>query len=226
MKSFTMKNTTLKRELSSIDRLLVQVDRAVRTVLAPSSAPTRPSPAGSTAPASDELLSPQERRHVAGLMRVNHTGEICAQALYQGQALTARLPAVREEMERAAAEETDHLAWCEERVVALGERTSRLNPLWYGMSFALGATAGLISDRLSLGFVAATEDQVCKHLSDHLEQLPRQDQASRDVVSQMLKDESRHGHNALQAGGIDFPKPVKGLMSLASKVMTSASYRL
>lgn len=216
-----------KRQLSPLDRLLVQADHALRTVFNPAPHPARPTPAGDTIETNNnDHLTPEERRHAAGLMRVNHSGEVCAQALYQGQALTARLPEVREEMEHAAADEVDHLAWCEQRVKELGEDTSRLNPLWYGMSFTIGAVTGLVSDRLSLGFVAATEDQVCKHLRSHLDQLPPDDQASRAVVQQMLQDEARHAHSALQAGGLPFPAPVKGLMSLVSRVMTRASYRV
>src|SRR5690606_10877271 len=168
----------------------------------------------------------QERRHAAGLMRVNHSGEVCAQALYQGQSLTARLPRVRREMETAAAEEVDHLAWCEQRLQALDSHTSVLNPVWYTLSFGIGATAGLISDRLSLGFVAATEELVCQHLSHHLDDLPEQDLESRAVVSQMLTDEALHARKALEAGGLPIPPPAKKLMSLVSKVMTRASYRL
>lgn len=216
-----------KRQLTLLDRVLVQADHAMRTVFNPAPPPARATPAGdSFDTANNEHLSPQERRHAAGLMRVNHSGEVCAQALYQGQALTARLPKVREEMEDAVAEEADHLAWCEQRVRELGENTSRLNPLWYGMSFTLGAVAGLVSDRLSLGFVAATEEQVCKHLRSHLDQLPAGDKASRAVVQQMVQDEARHAHNALKAGGLAFPAPVKGLMSLASRAMTRTSYRI
>jgi ubiquinone biosynthesis monooxygenase Coq7 len=158
-------------------------------------------------------------------MRVNHAGEVCAQALYQGQALTAKLPAVREEMEHAADEEIDHLAWCQERLQQLDSHPSLLNPLWYGLSFGIGAAAGKISDRISLGFVAATEDQVCKHLEDHLQRLPEQDERSRAVVEQMLVDEEKHAHSALNAGGMRFPAPVKGLMTLVSKAMTKTSYR-
>jgi ubiquinone biosynthesis monooxygenase Coq7 len=159
-------------------------------------------------------------------MRVNHAGEVCAQALYQGQALTAKLPEVGEQMEHAAAEEIDHLAWCEERIQELGGRTSALNPLWYAMSFGIGAGAGLISDKLSLGFVAATEDQVCAHLQLHLEELPGNDQKSRAIVEQMLEDEARHAQSALDAGGHQFPAPVKKLMTLVSAAMTGSSYRL
>lgn len=157
-------------------------------------------------------------------MRVNHAGEVCAQALYRGQALTAKLPTVREEMKQAADEEVDHLAWCEERLHQLDSHTSLLNPLWYSLSFCIGAGAGLINDRLSLGFVAATEDQVCNHLKSHLQKLPEQDQKSRAVVAQMLKDEAKHAHAAIKAGGITFPQTVKTLMTAASKAMTKSSY--
>jgi ubiquinone biosynthesis monooxygenase Coq7 len=159
-------------------------------------------------------------------MRVNHTGEVCAQALYQGQALTARLPTVREEMQQAAEEEIDHLVWCEERLRELGSHTSYLNPAWYGMSFALGAIAGAIGDEVSLGFVAATEERVCNHLKDHLKQLPGEDRKSQLILQQMLEDEQRHGENALAAGGTDFPKPVKDAMTTVSQVMTRTSYRI
>ena len=167
-----------------------------------------------------------ERRHAAGLMRVNHTGEVCAQALYQGQALTARLPDVREEMEQAAAEEVDHLVWCEERLDQLGSHTSALNPIWYGMSFALGAAAGIAGDRWSLGFVAATEERVCRHLEEHLEQLPASDHRSRRIIEQMLEDERRHGEAALDAGGENYPEPVKRAMADVAKLMTRSSYRV
>ncbi len=210
--------------LNFLDHLIVQGDRALRTLAGAGDLQAeRPSPAKSMAEAN---LTAKERTHAAGLMRVNHAGEVCAQALYQGQALTAKLPAVRAEMEQAAAEEVDHLVWCEERLKELGSHTSYLNPFWYGLSFALGAGAGLISDKVSLGFVAATEDQVCRHLQDHLYRLPEQDLKSRAVVEQMLTDEARHAQAALNAGGIRFPAPVKGLMSLVSKAMTLSSYRV
>lgn len=212
----------LPRQLTAIDKLLLQADRALST-LAGGTATARPTPA---TPANERPLSEDERSHAAGLMRVNHTGEVCAQALYQGQALTAKLDTVREEMEQAAQEESDHLAWCEERVKQLNSHTSILNPVFYGLSFGLGATAGLVSDKLSLGFVSATEDQVCKHLQKHLSQLPEQDEKSRAIVATMLEDEARHGQAALEAGGIKFPAPVRGLMSLASKVMTTTCYKL
>lgn len=211
------------RQLSGLDQILTQLDQGLRTVLGNAPAPQRASPAIEL---SESELSDQERHHALGLMRVNHAGEVCAQALYQGQALTAKLPEVGEQMEHAAAEEIDHLAWCEERIQELGGRTSALNPLWYAMSFGIGAGAGLISDKLSLGFVAATEDQVCAHLQLHLEELPGNDQKSRAIVEQMLEDEARHAQSALDAGGHQFPAPVKKLMTLVSAAMTGSSYRL
>ena len=210
--------------LNLIDNLIINADRALRTLAAGSDMTSeRPSPAR---PLNEADLSEAERKKSAALMRVNHTGEVCAQALYQGQALTAKLPNVRAEMEKAAEEEIDHLVWCHERIGALGSHTSYLNPVWYGVSFAIGAGAGLVSDKVSLGFVAATEDQVCKHLQDHLQELPLSDSRSRAVVEQMLEDEARHADMALKAGGYNFPAPAKGLMTLMSKVMTTTSYRI
>ena len=156
------------RKLSVLDKLITQVDHGIRTVLFDAPSPERESPANEI---QQDELSDKDRDHAIGLMRVNHTGEVCAQALYQGQALTAKLSDVREQMKEAATEEIDHLAWCEDRIKELGGRTSLLNPLFYAMSFGIGAGAGIISDKLSLGFVAATEDQVCSHLKNHLDQL-------------------------------------------------------
>jgi ubiquinone biosynthesis monooxygenase Coq7 len=212
-----------KRKLSLVDRLISEADSVMRTITNRGHSAGRPSPSEGH---SDTQLSDQERRHMAGLMRVNHTGEVCAQALYQGQALTAKLPTVREEMQQAAAEEIDHLVWCEERLRELGSHTSYLNPAWYGMSFALGAVAGAIGDSVSLGFVAATEERVCNHLKDHLKQVPDDDRKSQLILQQMLEDEERHGTNALAAGGTDFPRPVKDAMSTVSKLMTGSSYRI
>jgi ubiquinone biosynthesis monooxygenase Coq7 len=214
---------TSQRHYSPADRLLMQADAALRTLLPFSGQPARPSPAVLK---NESELSESETRHVAGLMRINHTGEVCAQALYQGQALTARLPQVRQAMEQAADEEIDHLAWCEQRIRQLGSHTSVLNPLFYGLSFGIGASAGLISDRISLGFVAATEDQVCKHLDDHLGQLPAEDEKSRAILEQMRVDEAQHSTAAIAAGGLRFPAPIKFGMSLVSKVMTKATYRI
>lgn len=213
----------MSRQLSPLDRLISEADTVLRTLSSRGNTATRPSPADGH---SDTALDDKRRRHVAGLMRVNHTGEVCAQALYQGQALTAKLPTVREEMQHAADEEVDHLVWCEDRLHQLGSRPSVLNPAWYGLSFALGALAGAVGDAVSLGFVAATEERVCSHLRDHLRQLPEDDRRSRLILQQMLEDEERHGQNALAAGGHDFPKPVKNVMSSVSKVMTQSSYYL
>lgn len=220
----TATNTTNKApNLSLIDNLVCGFDRALRSL----SKDTQPSTHASPAERFDEAtLDEQERRHAAGLMRVNHAGEVCAQALYQGQAFTAKLDSVRGEMETAADEEIDHLAWCEDRLKALDSHTSLLNPAWYGLSFTLGAGAGLISDKMSLGFVAATEERVCAHLREHLDELPEKDLRSRAVVEQMLEDEEKHRQTALNAGGHDFPAPVKAAMTLVSKAMTLSSYRI
>ena len=212
-----------ERQFSPVDRLLMQADAAMRTLLPFSGAPARPSPAILQ---NESALSDDEARHVAGLMRINHTGEVCAQALYQGQALTAKLPQVRKAMEHAADEEIDHLAWCEQRIRELGSHPSVLNPLFYGLSFGVGAVAGLIGDRVSLGFVAATEDQVVKHLDEHLQQIPAEDRKSRAILQQMKSDEQQHATTALEAGGLNFPAPLKFGMSLLAKVMTKSTYRI
>lgn len=212
-----------QRKLSAIDRLIETADGVLRTLSVNANQAERKSPAEDTPEAE---LASEQRRHIAGLMRVNHTGEVCAQALYQGQALTAKLPEVRGRMEQAAQEEIDHLVWCEQRLRQLGSRSSVLNPGFYGLSFLLGAVAGLAGDRYSLGFVAATEERVVKHLQDHLEQLPEQDERSRRILQQMLEDERQHGDVAAAAGGKDFPAVVKGIMGGLSKLMTESTYRL
>lgn len=212
-----------QRHYSPLDRLLLQADAAMRTLIPNSSHASRPSPA---ALEPENTQDATQARHTAALMRINHTGEVCAQALYQGQALTAKLPDIREQMEQAAEEEVDHLVWCEQRIRELGSHTSVLNPLFYGLSFAIGATAGAISDKVSLGFVAATEQQVCKHLDDHLQQIPAADRKSRAILEQMRIDEEEHAASALDAGGYRFPAPVKFAMSLMAKVMTSSTYRI
>lgn len=214
----------MQRHYTLFDRLALQVDAALRTLVPSSCQAARPSPAIGE-PEFDDM-SDNQRKHLAGLMRINHTGEVCAQALYQGQALTARRPEIRDSMEQAAAEEIDHLVWCEDRLKELGSRTSLLNPLFYGMSFAIGAGAGAISDKLSLGFVAATEDQVCKHLDEHLEQMPAEEHKSRAILEQMRIDEEEHSTHAIAAGGYRFPAPVKAGMSLVAKVMTASTYRV
>ena len=171
-------------------------------------------------------MSEQERRHSAGLMRVNHTGEVCAQALYEGQAVSANQEKVRTALLDAAAEEEDHLVWCSERLEDLDSHPSVLNPLFYTTSYLLGAVTGLMGDKISLGFVAATEEQVCSHLEEHLRSLPVTDTQSQRVLEQMHADERRHGTQALSAGGVEFPRPVKNAMSVFSKIMTSTTYRI
>lgn len=212
-----------QRKLSPLDHLIEAADGVLRTLSVDANQADRQSPAQGSLEAE---LAPEQRKHIAGLMRVNHTGEVCAQALYQGQALTADLPEVRESMEQAAREEVDHLVWCEERLQQLGSRTSILNPAFYGISFVLGAAAGLIGDKYSLGFVAATEERVAKHLQDHLQQLPAEDERSRKILEQMLVDEQQHGDMALAAGGKNFPDSVKRLMAGVAKIMTESSYRI
>lgn len=206
-----------------LDNLIIQFDAALRTLVPGSVHPHRANP---SAQKEAVELDERERKHVAGLMRINHTGEVCAQALYQGQALTARLPEVRDSMNHAAAEEVDHLSWCEDRLNELESRPSLLNPVWYGMSFGLGALAGLAGDRWSLGFVAETEKQVCAHLQDHLERLPEQDLRSEAILTQMLEDEGRHAVNAEAAGAADLPTPIKGAMTLMAGVMKQTTYRI
>ncbi|MGE3297581.1 MAG: 2-polyprenyl-3-methyl-6-methoxy-1,4-benzoquinone monooxygenase [Porticoccaceae bacterium] len=210
------------RALSTIDLVLAEIDHALRTVGTGSTGGSAPSPADA---APEAELSAAEQRHAAGLMRINHSGEVCAQALYRGQALTAKSAATRVDMKAAAREEEDHLDWCQQRLDDLGAHPSRLNPVWYAASFALGAGAGLVGDRLGLGFVAATEDQVCEHLRDHLDRLPDQDERSRALVARMLADEAAHAHRARHAGALTFPGPVKAAMTLASRLMTTLSYR-
>lgn len=202
------------------DRLIASFDRALRTLCAPAMS-VRPSPAADL-PEGD--LGDQERRHAAALMRVNHTGEICAQALYQGQALTARNDGTREMLERAADEEVEHLAWTAQRVDQLGGRLSLLNPLFYAGAFAMGALSGLRGDEWSLGFLAETERQVEGHLGGHLDRLPGQDRKSRAIVARMKDDEARHAVSALEHGGRELPEPVRRAMRLASGVMTRSTY--
>ncbi|EKF73340.1 hypothetical protein A11A3_14285 [Alcanivorax hongdengensis A-11-3] len=214
-----------ERRLSPLDRLLARADNALRT-LTPGTvkAERRPPSAGGDNP--DGTLPGEQRRHVMGLMRINHTGEVCAQALYQGQASTASLPHVRHAMEEAAREEEDHLAWCEERIRELGGVPSRLNPLFYAMSYAMGATAGLIGDRWSLGFVSETENQVVRHLEAHLYQVPESDLRTRAILEQMKTDELKHAVTAKDAGGAELPPPIRHAMTLMSKVMTFTTYRV
>ncbi len=211
------------RNFTLADRLVVNLDQALRTLFGRPLVTERTNPAEKCAQSE---LPETQRDHVARLMRINHTGEVCAQALYQGQALTARKDEVRRSMERSAAEENDHLDWCEQRVEELGGRLSILNPLWYASSFALGAAAGLAGDKWSLGFVAETEKQVESHLEEHLAQVPESDCRTRAILEQMKEDEIRHGQTAKAHGGADLPDPIKAAMKLTSKLMTTSVYRL
>jgi len=212
----------------NLDNLISAADRALRALLAPP-AGSRPVPAAlptpRDAPNGDSALSDDDKRESAALMRVNHAGEVAAQALYHAQALFARDPEVREFMLRAAREETDHLAWCETRLKELGARPSVLNPLWYAGSFGIGALAALLGDKASLGFVAETERQVEGHLASHLDRLPENDLRSRAIVEAMRHDEAGHGQEALGAGGASLPGPVRELMRRTATVMTHTSYR-
>lgn len=203
-----------------IDRLIIGFDKGLRTMFAPAQT-LRPVP-GESQPGAQ--LNEHERSLAAAMMRVNHSGEICAQALYQGQALTARDSRAKEALERAAQEETEHLAWTERRIEELGGRRSLLNPLWYAGSFAMGAAAGLLGDRWNLGFLAETERQVVQHLEGHLQKLPTDDHKSRAILEQMKDDEARHATSALKHGAAELPEPAKRAMRLASSVMTRTAF--
>ena len=218
----TMQNNS-PRHFTPIDNLLMQVDTGLRTLFGKPSVTERPNPEEAVA---EGELSATEKVLAGRLMRINHSGEVAAQGLYQGQALTAKLPEVREKMERAAQEENDHLAWCEQRIHELGTHTSYLNPLWYLGSVAIGASAGLAGDKWSLGFVAETERQVVHHLDSHLTQVAEQDNKSRAILEQMKEDEGHHATVAIQAGGAELPAPIKKFMSLTSKVMTKSVFWL
>jgi len=212
----------MERSLTPLDRMLVEIERALDTVTVAAPPAALPNPARGIAEAP---LDDAERRHAAGLMRVNHVGEVCAQALYFGQAAVAREPRLRAQLLAAAAEETDHLGWCGERLQELDSRPSLFNPLWYAGAWAIGAGAGLVGDRVSLGFVIETERQVEAHLGEHLETLPAQDARSRAIVARMKEDEARHADKALAAGGIRLPAPIPSLMRFASNVMKAVAYR-
>ena len=206
----------------NIDRFIGEFDRALRAIAGVANA-ARVSP-GEVKP--DAPLEEREREHVVGLMRVNHVGEVCAQALYQGQALTARDAHAREALEKAAREEQDHLAWSADRIRELGGRPSLLNPLWYAGSLAIGAVAGALGDRWNLAFLAETERQVEEHLTGHLDRLPATDERTRAIVEAMRADEAKHRMTAVGLGAADLPSPVRAAMRLASKVMTTVAYRI
>ena len=211
------------RRQTFTDQCIAHVDQALRTVFGEPIGSGRDNPA----PERDNSeLSATDKATSVCLMRVNHAGEVCAQALYQGQALTARRDETRAQMEQASEEENDHLLWCRQRIHELGGHTSLLNPVWYAGSLAIGAASGLMGDKWSLGFLAETEQQVVKHLEGHLQRLPAGDTKSQAILEQMKTDEAKHQSTALNAGGARLPEPVKQLMTLASRVMTTTAYRI
>ena len=212
---------TAIRQYSVFDKLIVEGDKAVKTVMGKPETTTRLCPDNGI---NNGELTPDKQAQSMRLMRVNHAGEVSAQALYQGQALTATLPEVRAAMEQSALEENDHLVWCQQRIDDLGGYTSVFNPFWYAGSFTIGALAGKIGDKWSLGFVAETEKQVVNHINEHLELMSTEDVKSRAVLEQMKLDELHHGTVALEAGGAELPLPVKVVMGVISKVMTKTSY--
>ena len=214
---------TNKPNLSPLDGIIAQCDQALRTCVPGANQASRSTPAEAH---KEQELSGAEKKHIAGLMRINHTGEVCAQALYAGQALTAKSHETIASMKHAAADEVDHLAWCDERLTQLGSRPSLLNPIFYGLSFALGATAGLAGDKWSLGFVAETERQVEKHLQNHLEEIPESDQKTKAIIKQMIIDEQQHGESAKAAGGKNLPNPIQLAMKTMAGVMKKATYRV
>ncbi len=208
-------------QYSTLDHLIINFDQGLRTLFGQPLGTARPNPADAKI---DTALSETEKREVIGLMRVNHAGEVSAQALYQGQALMARNEEVHKTMEQSAYEENDHLIWCQKRVLELGGHTSILNPLWYVGSFTMGALAGAAGDKYSLGFVIETEKQVIKHLEEHLERLPQQDYKSQAILEQMKGDEAHHATVAIKHGGVPLPQPIRWLMGRISKVMTKTAY--
>ncbi len=209
--------------MNLIDLVINEVDKGLKYSTQNYQTESRPYPADKI---EQDLLNELERNHSAGLMRVNHSGEVCAQALYRGQALTAKLGDTRTKMEQAASEELDHLSWCNKRLEELNNKPSVLNPIWYGMSFSIGAVAGLVGDKWSLGFVHETEEQVVKHLDGHLDNLSKKDLKTKVVIEQMRIDEEQHSHDALEAGAEILPDEIKDLMSKVAKVMTNSSYHI
>lgn len=209
------------RDITPVDRLLSGLDDALRTVAAPAGRPARANPAEQV---SEAEFTDKQKAHAAGLMRVNHAGEIAAQGLYQGHAAVARDAAIERQMQHAADEEHDHLAWCEQRLAELESQPSRLSPIWYAGSFLIGAASGLLGDRWSLGFIAETEKQVCAHLTGHLDSLPDNDARSRAIVARMREEEQKHGEDAVAAGAAELPQPIHRLMRWTARVMTKSAY--
>jgi 3-demethoxyubiquinol 3-hydroxylase len=212
----------MKPHYSFLDRCCLSLDQALRTLRDQVRA-TKPYPAKDMA---DDTLNEKMRQHAAGLMRVNHTGEVCAQALYHGQGIVSRNPRLQEKMQAAAEEEGDHLAWCKQRLTELNSHSSYLNPLWYAGSFCIGLSAGMIGDAWSLGFVVETERQVIRHLEKHLQSLPKNDKRSQRILEQMESDEAAHRDEALQLGARELPRPIKTLMNYVSKIMVKTAYRI
>ena len=212
-----------ERKLTAVDRILVGLDQALKTVNSEPTRATRPNPAAGL---DEPELTDTEQAHAAGLMRVNHAGEIAAQGLYQGHAAVARSPEIEEQMKQAADEELDHLAWCEQRLGELGTEPSLLRPLWYAGSFTIGAASGVLGDKWSLGFIEETEKQVSEHLAGHLDGLPENDVKSRAIVAQMREEEETHGENARKAGAAQLPTTVRRLMKAIAGVMKITAYRV
>jgi ubiquinone biosynthesis monooxygenase Coq7 len=213
----------MSRSYTAIDRLIISFDGALRMATGQAYAAKRENPAGST---PEVMMNEENRQHAAGLMRINHAGEVCAQALYAGQAATARNPEVQAEMQQAANEEIDHLSWCKDRLDELESRPSLLAPLWYAGSFAIGAVAGLAGDGWSLGFLKETENQVEAHLEGHIAKLPAEDERSRAILDQMKIDEAKHAQMAEDSGAFDLPRPVRRLMKLTAGAMKAVAYKL
>jgi ubiquinone biosynthesis monooxygenase Coq7 len=216
-------NPFAKSSQHPIDGFIIEFDRALRSIVG-ATPMRRPVPDSSAM--SETELSAEEKKHAAGLMRVNHVGEVCAQALYQSQKLHAKSDDLKNKLEYAAIEEEDHLSWCERRLEELDSRPSLLNPVWYAGSFVLGSIAGLAGDKISLGFVAETEKQVEHHLDDHLKELPSNDHRSRAIVAQMRADEIAHGQMAIQEGGVELPSAIQTVMKTMAKIMTVTAYRV
>lgn len=212
----------IRYDMNRIDQLLTHIGNGLHIALGPSPAHQRPTPAQT----DDALQSDTDKRHAAGLMRINHTGEVCAQALYSGQAFASRSLKIQQKMQHAADEELDHLAWCSQRLEELNSHPSRLNLLWYGGSWLMGAAAGLAGDRWNLGFLEETERQVEAHLGQHLDELPAADQRSREIVAQMKIDEAQHAQMARDSGATDLPAPVKSAMAVSSNIMKWLAYRV
>jgi len=212
----------MNRNFTLVDRFINEIDVAIRTLIPPKNrVSNRLSPALYQKEAD---LNEQQKKHISGLLRVNHSGEVCAQALYQGQALTAKLEKTREKMAKAAEEEVDHLAWCEQRLYELNAKPSLLNAFWYTGSLFIGALAGFAGDKYSLGFVAETEYQVSNHLQNHLKLLPEKDLKTKAILDQMYEDETHHADTAVEAGAVELPQAIKTLMSVTSKLLTKSSY--